>query len=85
MSEREILLQFKYWEYTEGPHAGKTLWLMQTTQHPDYPPKEKAIRMYVHKASLFWQDGNDTIGHEVSTFDMGGYVPRRLLNMSIGA
>lgn len=54
MSEREIVMQFKTWHYNEGPHAGKILWLMQTVQHPNYPPKEKSIRMFIQKAFLFW-------------------------------
>lgn len=54
MSEREIVMQFKTWHYNEGPHAGKSLWLMQSGQHPNYPPKEKSIRMFIQKAFLFW-------------------------------
>jgi len=41
--------------------------------------------MYIQKYFLFWNEGNDILGQEVSTMDMGGYVPKRLINMSIGA
>lgn len=85
MSERDFVLEFDLKEIKDGEHAGKTLWIMRTIQHPDYPLREKCIRMFIQKGFLFWQEGKDTVGVELATFDMGGMVPRKLLNMSIGA
>ena len=78
-------MQFKWQDFKEGEHAGKSLWTMKTFDSPKYPPRDKCIRMYMQKYFLFWNEGNDIVGYEVSTFDMGGYVPKRLINMSIGA
>ena len=41
--------------------------------------------MQIQKAFLFWEDGDDMCAHEVIYMDFGGYVPKRLLNMSMGA
>ena len=85
MSERELITQLSIKNYDSGEHAGKSLWLMQSlTEHPSFPVRPNCIRMYVQKAFLCWGEGNDCVGREVSTFDMGGYIPRRLINMSIG-
>jgi len=85
MSEREIVMSFKYVIITEGEHAGKNLWIMSSVDHPNYPPKPKTITMRIQKGTLFWEENGEVFGYELSTFDMGGYVPMRLLNMSIGA
>merc|ERR1711865_1251744 len=85
MSEREIVMSFKYETFTEGEHAGKSLWIMSTVDHPNYPPKLKTVSMHVQKGTLFWEENGEVVGHELSTFDLGGYFPKRLLNMSIGA
>lgn len=38
------------------------------------------------KVMIVHEDENkNCIGEEVATFDMGGYFPMRLLNMSLGA
>ena len=55
MSERDILIDFVYKTIADGPHAGKDLWIMSSLdEHPNYPKREKTIRMNVQKASLIW-------------------------------
>lgn len=55
MSERDILISFALKTISEGPYAGRDLWIMSSIDnHPNYPKREKVIRMNVQKASLIW-------------------------------
>lgn len=84
MSQREALLTFQTIELT-GEYEGKKLWLMKSVDHPDFPVKKDIIRMNLSKACILYEEDGNSMGEEISTFDMGGYFPMRLLNMAIGA
>lgn len=84
MSPREILIVCDSKELT-GEMEGKTLWTMFTYEDPAYPIRKDAIRMSLFKAMVMWEEDGNVIGEEISTMDMGGYFPMRLLNMSLGA
>ena len=84
MSQRDTLLEFNTINLT-GEHEGKKLWIMKSFDHPEFPVKKDIIRMNISKATIMWEEDGNSMGEEISTFDMGGYFPMRLLNMAIGA
>lgn len=84
MSERELVMEFKMIDLT-GDLAGKKLWLMKSCEDPKYPVNKNCIRVSISKATLIWEEDGSIVGDEFATFNLGGYFPMRLLNMSTGA
>lgn len=85
MSTRECLLKLSLQHFTEGPHAGKSLWVMGTFEDPQFPIKKNVIRISMFKASMIWEENGNACLREFSTFNMGGYFPMRLMNMAIAS
>lgn len=62
---------------------GKELYITSSATHPDYPVKKGTIRISMYDATLAEQVGDDLKMTKYSNFDLGGYIPIRLLNMII--
>ena len=77
MSERENLISMVKIPLNDG----RTLFLIRSIEHPNYPVTKKAIRMQFYKASCYKQVGEDLHVLEFSNFSLGGYFPAKLLNM----
>lgn len=80
MSLREILVQNNQFKTDDGC----TLNIMQSVEHPDFPITDKAIRMYIFKASLARNVDGGVHLTEYTTMNMGGWFPMRLFNMMFG-
>lgn len=77
MSARESLLRFEKIPQPDG----RVLYITSSVEHPDYPVTDKAIRIYVFKASMCQEVQDGLIYTEFATFNLGGWFPQRLLNM----
>lgn len=59
---------------------------MQTIEHPDYPPKKKVIRMSAIMGGYIRPNPENPANYlytEISTFDLKGRVPTKLINMTL--
>ena len=81
MTDRENLCRLSKRDLGDG----KTLFITQSIDLPQYPRTKASIRMDLFKASIFFQVGPDLELIEYHTFNMGGYVPAKLLNMTLGS
>ena len=59
--------------------------MMRTVNRPNIPIPTNTIRMEMWKASRAIQKGNDVQFVDFTYFDMGGYIPKSLLRLSMGA
>lgn len=55
----------------------------ESAEHPDMPPVEGCIRLFYFARIGMKQIGNDLIYTEYSIMNLGGYMPPRLLNMTL--
>ena len=82
-SERDCVVQLDKLPQPDG----RTLYVAYSTEQPDYPIKEKSIRMDLYRATMVKELGveNGISILEFSSFNIGGWFPPRLLNMMMGA
>lgn len=58
---------------------------MQTIEHPAKPVQKGMIRMFYYVSFLVKQEGDDVSMVDFEHFDMKGYMPASLLNMTFAA
>jgi hypothetical protein len=81
MTDRDACIELKFNE-VDGVFTS----IVQTIDHPDYPPVKGRIRMDILKASRCTSmEGGGLKFTEFSNFDMKGYFPMRMMNMFMGA
>lgn len=77
-SNRENLIRTKIYKVDEG----KNLMISACSEeHPDFPVRKGNVRMDLQKFVKLFEEGPDLHAKELTTMDMGGYFPTRLLNM----
>ena len=67
---------------------GGTYISAQSIDRPDHPPVKGVVRMHMSIQAMYHQDKDDpTITNltEVDNFDFKGYLPKRLVNMSMAS
>ena len=83
MSARDNVMKI-----TVSDHNGGKFIVCETIEHPDKPVQSGVVRMFVH-ARGFVRPSKTVEGAldytEFSVFNMGGYMPARLLNMVLAA
>lgn len=57
--------------------------IAKSAEHPDKPPVEGCIRLFFFARLGMKQVGNDLIYTEYALMNLGGYMPARLLNMTL--
>jgi len=81
MTERELLLYI-------GPSttpSGLKVVVVKSIDRDDFPVKKGVIRMDYYKVSKVWEEGEDLRIIEFSNFNMKGYFPAKLINMTMGS
>lgn len=58
---------------------------MKTIEHPTKPVTKGIIRMFSYMAFTLKQEGDDVVMHDCEHFDMKGYMPAFMLNMTIAS
>ena len=56
--------------------------IKKSFEDPAFPIKEDFIRLKMYNAKLLWEEDDHAQIIEVATFNMGGYFPIRLMNMT---
>lgn len=64
---------------------GGMFYTMKTVEHPAKPVTKGVIRMFTYVSYFLKQDGDDVVMTDFEHFDMKGYMPASLLNMTFAA
>ena len=81
MSTRETVVSFERHDLKDT----RTVFIMKSIDHPEFPRKKKPIRMDMYGASHCYQDGKDLKFLEFSYLDMKGWFPAKLMNVLTGS
>ena len=65
---------------------GRILYVSYSTEHPDYPVTDKAIRMTSFKVTMITEHVGKGISFlEFSTLNLGGWFPQKLIDKVMGS
>ena len=80
MSDRDNVIQIQFKDIDGG-----TFMSMHTVEHALDKPDPKVIRMFNHAICFLKQEGNDVTMTDFEYFNLRGYLPASLLNMTIAS
>ena len=83
MSARDNVMKITITDHEDGKFV-----VCETVEHPDKPVQPGIVRLFLYTRGFVRPSKHEEGSHdytELSVFNMGGYMPARLLNMVVAS